>query len=437
MDINLLHILDNPNAYGTPAGDSFGYCVAISSLYCAVTAYDEDDASGTGSGKVYVFRLSDGELLYTFDNPNYWGTSTNDRFGYGLGISDDYCVVSAYLEDVSNSDTGRLYIYDLSDGSMHSSILNPNTYDLPYGDWFGYAVAVFGDYCAVGVPGEDVGGVSSGTAYIFKISTSELVYTLNNPNAYGTAAGDSFGLSISMSEDYIIVGATVEDDSGGEASGKAYIYRLSDGELIHTIDNPNTYGTSTYDTFSRAVAVYGDYCVITAEQEDEAGGTQSGKAYIYNVSSGALLHTIDNPNADGVFDKDRFGICAAISDDYCAVGSRQEGGSSGKIYLFSVESGELVATIDDPNAYGTSTADLFGYSVAIFGNKIIVGAYGEDEEVGASSGNAYIFAIDEVIAESIRQMQAYVNIGGVIKQVTVYANVGGGIEELIAYGNIT
>ena len=53
-----------------------------------------------------------------------------------------------------------------------------------------------------------------------------LAFTLDNPNAYDTVAGDQFGRVSSISGDYAIIGAPYEDDAGGAQSGKAYIYSL-------------------------------------------------------------------------------------------------------------------------------------------------------------------------------------------------------------------
>ena len=112
------------------------------------------------------------------------------------------------------------------------------------------------------------------------------------------------------------------------------------GLLVHTLDNPNPFGTSEYDRFGWAVAISGDHAIVCAWLEDEADGvTNSGKVYIYNVTSGALVKTLDNSNA-----------------------------------------------------YGTGKDDYFGYSVAISGSNIIVGAINEDDADGTNSGKAYIFS---------------------------------------------
>ena len=151
-----------------------------------------------------------------------------------------------------------------------------------------------------------------------------------------------------MSGNYIIVGAYLEDDAGGTSSGKVYIYDVASGNLLYTLNNPNAFGTSFDDYFGISVAMSGNYITVGAYNEDDAGGENSGKAYIYDIST-FTTSTISSAN-----------------------------------YV-----------LDNPNAYSTTTNDYFGNSVAISGNHVIVGAYGEDD-AGATdiSGKAYIFKID-------------------------------------------
>ena len=52
-----------------------------------------------------------------------------------------------------------------------------------------------------------------------------------------------------------------------------------------------------------------------------------------------------------------------------------------------------IQTYNNPNAYGTSADDYFGFSVAISGNRVVVGAYGEDDAGGTDSGKAYIYTL--------------------------------------------
>ncbi len=430
----LVHTLDNPNAYSTSAGDYFGVSVAISGNYAIVGAYLEDDAGGSDSGKAYIFDVATGALLHTLDNPNAFDTSLNDRFGYSVGISGNYAIVGAYLEDdagpayADGLSSGKAYIFDVTTGVLVYTLDNPNGYNTSVADEFGYSVAISGNYAIVGARTEDdAGGSGSGKAYLFPLSfvldridqielsdktflnkdniafknasfnATKLLYTLDNPNAYDTSGSDQFGYSVGMSGNYAIVGAYEEDDAGGTNSGKAYIFNSTTGALLHTLDNPNAYSTGTTDFFGSSVAISGNYAIVSAPDEDDAGGTSSGKAYIFNVTTGVLVHTLDNPNAYDYSSSDRFGLTVGISGNYAIVGAYFEddsgGSASGKAYIFNVTTGALLYTLDNPNAYSTSVNDYFGYSVAISSNYAIVGAILEDDTGGTQSGKVYIFSV--------------------------------------------
>jgi hypothetical protein len=394
----LLQTLDNPNAYGTSADDRFGRSVAISGNYAIVGASYEDDADGDKSGKAYIYNNSTGALLHTLDNPNPYSTSGNDYFGEAVAISGTYAIVGAVGEDeAGNPGSGKAYIFDVTTGALVHTLDNPNAYGTREDDFFGRSVAISGNYAIVGANGEDdAGGSNAGKAYIFNVTSGALLHTLNNPNAYGESASDYFGEAVAISDTYAIVGAYGEADASGTYSGKAYIFNVSTGALVHTLNNPNPYGTSQSDFFGISVAITDTYAIVGAHQEDDAGVLGSGKAYIYNVSTGALLYTLDNPNAYGTSANDRFGESVAISGNYAIVGASYEddadGTQSGKAYIYNVSTGALLYTLDNPNAYGTSGDDNFSLPVAISGNYAIVGAFLEDDAGGGQSGKAYIFS---------------------------------------------
>jgi hypothetical protein len=400
-----LRTIDNPNDYGTSANDYFGTVGGISDTYAILSARGEDDAGGNQSGKAYIFNNSTGALLHTLDNPNDYGTSASDTFGSAAAISDTYSIVSAIGEgDAGGTWSGKAYIFNNSTGALVHTLDNPNDYGTSAGDTFGDRVAISDTYSIVGAYAEDdANGSSTGKAYIFNNSTGALVHTLDNPNDYGTSVDDRFGRSVGITDTYAIVGARKEDDAGGNESGKAYIFNNSTGALVHTLDNPNDHGTSASDYFGWSVAISGNYAIVGAYGESDDDGTyDSGKAYIYNVTTGALLHTLDNPNDYGTSTTDQFGYSVAISDTYAIVGAyseREDDGSangvvqSGKVYIFSVSTGALLETQNNPNAYGTSASDAFGRFVAITDDYALAGTYVEDDAGGSQSGKAYMYSL--------------------------------------------
>ena len=336
----LAYTLNDPNPYGTVQYDYFGWSTAIDGNYAIVSAPYEGDASGDFSGKAYIFDVTTGTLVHTLDNPNPYGTSTSDGFGTSVAISGNYAIVGAFEEDdAGGTYSGKAYIFNVTTGTLLHTLDNPNPYSTSANDQFGISVGISGNYAIVGANLEDdSGGTTSGKAYIFNVTTGALVYTLDNSNAYGTSLGDNFGFSVGISGNYAIVGAYGEDDALYLSSGKAYIYNVITGQLLHTLNNPNAYDTSANDRFGESVAIDGNYAIVGTYNEDDAGGTSSGKAYIFDVTTGALVMTLDNPNPYAGTTTDEFAFSVAISGDYAIAGARNErdpeGTPSGRVYIF-------------------------------------------------------------------------------------------------------
>ena len=416
-NVTLAHTLDNPNTVGTSDHHYFSHA-AISNTYAIVGA---PNANGDARGNAYIFDVSDGSLVYTLDNPSQ-GSIPSDWFGAATAISDTHAIVGNYVfDDGTGGGSGVAYIYDLSDGSIAHTLNNPNAYTYPNGynnDYFGERVGIAGDYVIVGASREDdnTGGDSgntgnnSGKAYIFKVSDGSLVYTFNNPNVYGTGSNDFFGGTVEISSTHAIVGARTEDGASADAQGAAYIYDLSDGSLAYTLTNPNSYGTGDRDYFGGAVAISSTHAIVGAWNEDSAPGVntswgdEAGVAYIYDLSDGSLAYTLTNPNSYDTSAGDHFGWAVAMNDTHAIVSAFIEddadGDNSGAAYIYDLSDGSLVSTLSNPNAYGTSADDRFGAYVGISDNRVIVGAYWEDDANGENSGKAYIFNAAEKAAEA-------------------------------------
>ena len=371
---DLLHTLNNPNPYGTSANDNFGYSVAASGNYVIVGAFFEDDAGGTSSGKAYIYNVTTGVLVHTLNNPTSYGTSAGDRFGNSVAISDNYAIVGAYQErnsgpyNPATSGLGKAYIYNVTTGALLHTLDNPGAGTSGgYEDYFGQSVSISGNYAIVGAHYESDVYIEAGKAHIFNVTTGALLFTLRNPNPYGTQYADYFGYSVAISGNYAIVGAYQEDDAGGTDSGKAYIYNVTTGVLVHTLNNPTSYGTSAGDLFGISVAMSSDFAIVGAYGEDDAGGTDSGKAYIFNVTTGALVHTLNNPTAYGTSANDYFGNSVAISGNYAVVGAYQEddagGTSSGKAYIYNPNTIFTTNTVGfNVGDFISSTSDLFAFA---------------------------------------------------------------------------
>ena len=314
--------------------------------------------------------------VHTLNNPNAPGVAPplgqsptlNDYFSRSVAVSGNYAIVSApwsqFWQTPPNTDPVKVYIYNVTTGAIVHALSNPSGSQLGIGDEFGNSVAINGNYAIVGAVRF---GNNLGKAYIYNVTTGALLYTLNNPTAYSTGASDLFGYSVAVSGNYAIVGAPQEDDAAGTDSGKAYIFNVTTGALVHTLNNPTAYSTSAGDLFGLSVAISGNYAVVGALGEDDAAGADSGKAYIFNVTTGALVHTLNNPTAYSTSASDLFGSSVAISGNYAVVGAPGEadagGAGSGKAYIYTPNIILTTNTVGfNVGDFISSTSDLFAFA---------------------------------------------------------------------------
>jgi len=365
------------------------------------------DNTPTESVSVTINDTSTGkyQLAYTLDNPNAYDTSASDRFGHAVDIHGNYAIIGAYFEgDADGGRSGKAYVFNVTTGSLVATLDNPNAYGTGASDQFGWDVAISSSYAVVGAPGEDdTDGSNQGKAYVYATSDWSLDATLDNPNGYNTPSSDQFGYRVAAEGNYVWVSAPSEDDAGGNQSGKVYVYRTNvvPMTLDGTINNINSYSTGGGDNFGWSIALNKaglDYpSIIGAYGEDEPLGNTSGRAYFVKANRVQWIpRGVNNPNGYDTPTGDEFGRNVDVYGNYAIVGAHGEddanGTTSGKAYIFDVtDSSGPVFTLNNPNDYGTSADDRFGWAVAITENYAMVGAYGEASDDGNSSGTVYVF----------------------------------------------
>jgi len=328
--------LDDENAYGTSAGDQFGRSVAVSGDKTIVGAFAEDAATGDGTGAAYIINTS-GTLIHTLANP---GGAANDGFGLSVDISGNTAVVGAYGH---NTYTGRAFVYNVGTGALEHTLSPPTP---AQNITFGRRVATDGVNAIINSPTEASNGGASGTAsegkaYIFNVSTGVLVHTLDNPNVDGAATTDRFGSAVAIDGNYAVVGNHTEYySSGSTGAGVVYIYNVITGELLHTVESPVKDAVDgLYGNFGKAVDVSGYYAVIGSESYS-VPTSSTGRAYVVDVRTGSVVQTIENPNPYGIGIQDKFGIAVGINNRTLVVGASQEDEAGSEVAFSSDNSGK-------------------------------------------------------------------------------------------------
>ena len=108
--------------------------------------------------------------------------------------------------------------------------------DLQPRDQFGFSVSISGDWLAVGAPLGDQRVRDSGVVYLYQLAGSTWVQRAKL-NAADAARGDKFGFSVSLSGNTLVVGASEDSDRGSHV-GSAYVFELREGIWSQTAELP-------------------------------------------------------------------------------------------------------------------------------------------------------------------------------------------------------
>ena len=367
------------------ADDHGGESVSISGDYAVVGARLDDNDNGTDAGSVYIFKRTgtswtqEAKLLAS-------DGAAGDWFGLFVSISGDYVVVGARKDDDNGAESGSAYVFKRTGTSwVEEAKLLPS--DGAAGDRFGVSVSVYGDYVVVGAWLDDDKGTDSGSAYVFKRSGTSWAEEEKLLASDG-AEFDNFGSSISIYGDYVFVGA-VGDNDNGRRSGSVYVFkRTSTGWAEEAKLLPSD--GATEDWFGWSVSISGNYAVVGARLDGD-NGNRSGSAYVFKRTSAGWAEEAKILASDGAAD-DQFGVSVSISGDYAVVGAffhDDSGDRSGSAYFFKRTSTSWAEEAKILASDG-AVLDLFGRSVSISGDYAIVGAP-LDTDNGIRSGSAYLY----------------------------------------------
>ncbi|NQU06452.1 MAG: choice-of-anchor D domain-containing protein, partial [Calditrichaeota bacterium] len=318
--------------------------------------------------------------------------AASDYFGCAVSISGDYAIIGASGEDPGNvSNAGSAYIFHRSgDDWVQQAKISAS--DPGADDIFGVTISISGDYAIVGAWREDPGDVlNAGSAYIFHRSGDEWTQQAKI-NASDPGAWDYFGASVSIGGDYAIIGANWEDPGDVDAAGSAYIFHRS-GEDWTQQAKINASDAGTSDLFGNSVSINGDYVIVGAYEKDHGDVNLAGSAYIFHRSGEEWTEQAKIIAGDAEAE-DHFGCSVSINGDFAIVGAYREnpGGASnaGSAYIFC-RSGENWTEQVKIIADDAEEEDCFGQSVSINGDYVIVGADLEDPRDANNAGSAYIF----------------------------------------------
>ena len=389
--------LKNANATGATARPEISYSIGSTKTQYNIVAHDDTLTSGECQAEAEN-ATSEYHCLYTVEaNKNgsfetAVGTNTKDKGGNALATA--YTQTASFVLDTINpvvtvgslSGSGELKTITATYADLNkfsgsgvnvdaffntlkiSSLVSSNVIGklrvvLAANHKFGSSVSLDGNTLAVGVVNDDDGASNAGSVYLFTKENNTWTQTLKISKKVADGilyigdlgVGDRFGSSVSLDGDTLAVGAT-NDDDGANDNGAVYLFtRDAQGNWSKNLKisessaaNNLSIDLDAGDNFGSSVALDGNTLAVGAWNDDDGNGSNSGAVYLFTKDGSTWTKTLK------------------ISENHTG---HQE---------LSVDLNHL---------------DTFGFSVALEGNTLAVGAPNADTEDGAKNniGAVYLF----------------------------------------------
>ena len=287
--------------------------------------------------------------------------SSNKGFGASVDMYNNTMVVGTVGRYSNTGNYANIYqkkdkIWDLND-----------SVELTENGWFGYALSVNNKYCAVG-------GYAADKVYIYEKNDGQTYKQQVNQVIKNTAMHE-YGKSVSLSENYMIVGAP-------SSNNYAYIYQLQDD--TYTLVRSITEYTNE-PLFGISVDITDDYAIVGSKD----------KAFIFTNNQNTWDIVVE---IDGYTNENNFGNKVVIQNDYAVVSAY----GSNKVFLFDKYSNgtwnkEAYHVIDQ-----YTSGSEFGYSISIYNNMLLVGARGSNKAYlfGDLQNMSNVFVFDDFVNQT-------------------------------------
>jgi len=353
--------------------DLFGYSVALKDGLVVIGSCNHDSYVGIDSGSTYIFDQFTGTQIRSIKP---FADLLNNLFGIAVSINNDIIAVGAPHDKENGHDSGSVYIFERSTGRQIAK-LNPED-ARPY-DRFGGSLQFFDGIVAI-TSRNVANGTGLGAVYFYQASTGFFVGKINMT---GDLIFETFG-AFAIDDDLIAIGSPLVDGDQIN-SGAAFLFSISTGDLLMEF-RPEIDMQSGY--FGSSVALKNGILGVGAIKEN-GNANSSGSAYLYDTATGEMIYRLIA--SDGTI-HDSFGSAIAINDKIIVVGASDAAGdvwsNSGAIYMYDLETGIEIAKIAASDGHGH---DSFGSKIAIDKNLIAVGV-SQANVYGSRSGAAYLFS---------------------------------------------
>ena len=379
------------------AGDRFGISVALDGNWLAVGTYRRRVGNFTSCGSVVLFQNERG-IWHERQTVVPGDCHENLRFGRSVALHEQTLAVGAYFDDHAGPYAGSAYVFQLTknttaepswelEAKLIANDASPHAI-------FGTDLVLLGNNnLFVTAKNEDN---ETGSVYFFQKAEDRKWNQRQKIRASNAAPSNRFGTSIAVSDSLLVVGAD-KGDSSELFAGSVHVFTVSSDGLWTESQRLEGQDTIIGDSFGFSVAVGHDVIVVGAISDADQG-TNSGSVYVFSKSDhdGGVWRQQQKLRASSSATTTRlFGFSLATNGEYLIVGAKVgvDGSSAGSGYVFSRDetlgawTENFVMGIDDPDGKGLVP------KIAVSDDTIVVGSAYSNTPDGRDAGDVFVYRL--------------------------------------------
>lgn len=356
----------------------FGAALAIADGVLLIGAPEAD-----GAGAVFRSELGGGGWTVAARLP--LSATIGAELGAAIAVDRGLALIGS---PGANVGVGEVRVLKILGGAEPLAVLRRDG-GLP-ADRFGSALALDETRALISAGGALLG---EGAVSVYQRTEQTLIEIAQLDIADG-GVSNHFGVALALSADGALIGADLDRVGPNRSQGAVHWY-LTQGNSVFAAGRLDSGDGAMFDRFGSAVAVQDDIAMVGAYLEQTDAGAEAGAVHWFQ-RSGSEWHYRGRLEAPDASIEDRFGISVAIDGDYAVIGAYWDvidgNVDQGSAYVFRRE-GEQWLFDAKLTASDGRARDLFGFAVAIHGNRVLVGARGARIPF-TDQGTAYVFRHD-------------------------------------------
>ena len=325
-------------------GEYFGYSLSTSGDFTFIGTNDLSSGSHQTSkaGTAYVMKKDSAGTWHFFQNLSSPDKHDYDRFGERVFVEGNSAIVSAFRHELGvngvsrSEEAGAVYYYEFEDTAW---VFKQKIVAKDRGRFkqFGVQIALKGNVMLIGsngdragVPGYNGRNSHAGSAYVFIKDSTGHWYQHQKLMASDKAHRASFGGSVAMSEDFLVIGAPGDSWLGNHEyvnmGGAAYIFKKDSLGMWFETQKLRGHNQQKLDSFGWGIGVSDSSLIIGANLEevvDSNGDTiqDAGAAYVYVLDSNSNWNELYRMTACDPSHRASFGYAISINDDKGIIGA--------------------------------------------------------------------------------------------------------------------